>query len=458
MTGRSATGGRLSRPRGEHPTAVAPRVVDWLVTTERSSFGEVKSDLPASAPANRPSLSARRRARLAQSAIARRRDSLNRRWFLNRRGTLAATVTAILALSLAACGSTPTRTHGRSQASSAAALQGVDPGTPIDKQPAPDIHLINQFGQPTSLSQFRGKVVLLAFVDSECTTVCPLTTVEMVLARQMLGAAGGSVQLLGVDANPQATAVSDVMAYSRVHDMVNQWDFLTGTKAQLSSTWAKFHIYTQISRGLVDHTPALFLIDRQGRERAVYLTQMVYTSISRQAVVLARQISALLPGHPRVSGNAPTTPQASLDPSQSVSLPSATTSGGTVKLAPGTPHLVMFFATWLSETSDLKASLIRLNSYAATARKQHLPALTAVDEATTEPSTNAVRSFLRHLGTPLAYPVGLDASGRVADGYQVQDQPWFALTSASGKILWSHDGWLPLSSLERAVRQHATGQ
>jgi hypothetical protein len=43
----------------------------------------------------------------------------------------------------------------------------------------------------------------------------------------------------------------------------------------------------------------------------------------------------------------------------------------------------------------------------------------------------------------------------VADGYQVQDQPWFALVSASGKIVWTHDGWLPWPSLEAAVKQHA---
>ncbi len=36
------------------------------------------------------------------------------------------------------------------------------------------------------------------------------------------------MQLLRVDANLDATAVSDVMAYSRAHAMVNQWDFLTG--------------------------------------------------------------------------------------------------------------------------------------------------------------------------------------------------------------------------------------
>jgi hypothetical protein len=44
--------------------------------------------------------------------------------------------------------------------------------------------------------------------------------------------------------------------------------------------------------------------------------------------------------------------------------------------------------------------------------------------------------------------------GRVADGYGVQDQPWLALVSASGKIIWSHDGWLPVAALTAAV-QHA---
>src|SRR5579875_3809083 len=117
-------------------------------------------------------------------------------------------------------------------AQAAEANQNVDIGGALGGKPAPDFRLVNQFGQPMSLSQFRGKVVLLAFEDSQCTTVCPLTTNEMVEAKRLLGTAGDRVQLLGVDANPVATAVSDVLAYSRAHDMVNEWDFLTGTKAQ----------------------------------------------------------------------------------------------------------------------------------------------------------------------------------------------------------------------------------
>ena len=77
--------------------------------------------------------------------------------------------------------------------------------------PAPDFTLGDQFGQPVSLHSFRGKVVILAFNDSECTTICPLTTTAMLDAKAMLGAAGSRVQLLGVDANPKATSVEDVL-------------------------------------------------------------------------------------------------------------------------------------------------------------------------------------------------------------------------------------------------------
>src|SRR6266704_733711 len=101
----------------------------------------------------------------------------------------------------------------------------LDLGSSLGGKPAPDFRLRNQFGQPMSLSQFRGKVVMLAFEDSECTTVCPLTTQSMLIAKQMLGAAGNNVQLLGVDANPDATSVADVLSYSRTHGLVNQWDF-----------------------------------------------------------------------------------------------------------------------------------------------------------------------------------------------------------------------------------------
>jgi cytochrome oxidase Cu insertion factor (SCO1/SenC/PrrC family) len=367
---------------------------------------------------------------------------------------VAAGLVAVLAVGGCAARGPAAPASGTPGAEAAAAgNQNVDMGAPLGGRPAPDFTLVNQFGQPMSLSQFRGKIVLLSFDDALCTTVCPLTTQEMLQAKRLLGAAGDDVRLLGVDANPDATSTADVMAYSRVHAMVNQWDFLAGSRAELAAVWQKYGIYAQVEQGLVDHTPALFLIDQRGREQRIYLTAMAYASITQQAQILAQQISRLLPGHPALSRQVPLSAITGLTPRQTVAMPAAA-SGGTVTLAAGQPHLVVFFATWLSETSNLAAELAGLNSYAHAARHDHLPPLTAVDEEVTEPSPGTVRGYLRRLGSPLAYPVGTDTSGRVADGYGVQDQPWYVLTAGSGKITWSHDGWLSPPALQQAVREH----
>ena len=366
------------------------------------------------------------------------------------RGLLA--VAAVLT-AVAGCGGSSS-SSGAMQAnpgSSAAEMNpNLDLGSSLNSVPAPDIKLVNQFGQPMSLSQFRGKVVMLGFEDSQCTTVCPLTTQSMVQAKQLLGAAGSQVQLLGVDANPDATSVADVLAYSRAHSMVNQWDFLTGSPAQLKAVWSAYHIAVQIEQGQIDHTPALFVIDQQGRERKLYLTQMAYSSVGQSARVLADELATLLPGHPHVASQESLASITVQGPADHVALSSAT--GDTkVTLGPGSPHLLLFFATWLSEVSDLKSELTAGNAYVAAAAKNGLPPLVAVDETAVEPSAQAVRTYLGGLGTTLNYPVALDTTGRVADGYNVQDQPWLALVNASGKIIWSHDGWLPVPALTTAV-------
>ena len=374
------------------------------------------------------------------------------------RARVALCAVAVLGMLAGVAGCSTGSTPGAAASSPAAAANAagmynpnLDLGSSLGSRPAPDFRLTNQFGQPMSLSQFRGKVVILAFTDSECTTICPLTTVSMVEARDLLGAAGDQVQLLGIDANPKATAVSDVMAYSRSHGMVSQWDFLTGSPAQLQAVWKAYHVYVQIQAGQIDHTPALYVIDQRGREQKLYLTQMAYASVGQQAQVLAEEAASLLPGHPRLASQRSLAYIGGLAPTARAVLPAV--SGGSVTLGPGRPRLLVFFATWLTETSDLRARLTALSRYARAARRGRLPRLVAVDEAATEPSPGAARAYLKQLGRPLGYPVALDTAGRLADGYGVQDQPWYVLTAASGKIVWKHDGWLSVAALEAAARR-----
>jgi cytochrome oxidase Cu insertion factor (SCO1/SenC/PrrC family) len=364
-------------------------------------------------------------------------------------------ILAAAAIAAAGCASAAGSNSGSEAGMSASAQQAaanpnLDPGSSLGGIAAPNFSLTNQFGQRISLSAFRGKVVILAFTDSECTTVCPLTTQSMLAAKDLLGKAGDKVQLLGIDANPAAISKSDVMAYSRSHGLVNQWDFLTGTLPELKAVWKHYNIYVQIVKDQVDHTPALFIIDTRGREQKVYLTTMAYASITQAAQLMADEAASLLPGHPRLASVQSLAYIKGLSPAQPTTLPLVPS--GSVTLGPGKPHLVVFFATWLTETSDLRSELLGLGQYARKARAAGLPGLVAVDEEAAESSPASVRTYLASIPGPLGYPVALDETGRLADGYGVQDQPWYVLTSAAGKIIWKHDGWLSVSQLTKAVR------
>ncbi|MGH9678482.1 MAG: hypothetical protein ACRD4Y_00875, partial [Candidatus Acidiferrales bacterium] len=110
-----------------------------------------------------------------------------------------------------------------------------------------------------------------------------------------------------------------------------------------------------------------------------------------------------------------------------------------------------FFAGWLGHDSDLSKNLATLDNYGELARRRGWPSPVAVDVLTTEPSAAEARQELMPLASTLHTPIVEDASGRLTDGYQVQDLPWYVLDSTSGKILWQHDGWLSTTALDKQM-------
>lgn len=71
--------------------------------------------------------------------------------------------------------------------------------------------------------------------------------------------------------------------------------------------------------------------------------------------------------------------------------------------------------------------------------------MTAVGEGSVEPSSRTLSDFLSSLPRPLSYPVAIDSTGRVADGYEVLGVPWFVFISPRGQILYHREvstaGW-----------------
>jgi len=157
------------------------------------------------------------------------------------------------------------------------------------------------------------------------------------------------------------------------------------------------------------------------------------------------------------SNDAPQQPEWSLQPIASVTLTALGPKHQAVLLGSGRPHLVVFFAGWLGHDSDLPRASCQLDSYATLARRRGWPSPVAVDELTTEPSLAEAPGVLAPLAATLQTPIVEDATRPPGRTYHFNDLPWFVLNSATGKILWNHDGWISAATLNRQVAQALAG-
>ncbi|MCL8208379.1 MAG: SCO family protein [Actinomycetia bacterium] len=334
-------------------------------------------------------------------------------------------------------------------AAPAAPGPAVTQGSSLGGRPAPDFTLVDQFGRRVTLSAFRGKTVVLAFVDSMCTTICPLTTQSMLDAMALLGPkAAAHVELLGVDANPDAISVADVRRYSLAHGLERRWLFLTGSLKELQAVWKAYGIYVAVEHGQIDHTPALYVISPAGREERVYLTSGQYGLLGPEAAALAAEVARFLPPDARPTNLQPAVVPPLVHRTTAVALPTLTARGlgAAVTVAADRPRLMVFWASW---APDAVAGLKALNAWAAA--HPGFPPVYAVDVADTEPGLAAAERAARALGPRPAVRVVVDRTGQVADAYDVQDLPWIAWVDGKGRILWQHDGWAPPATVAARV-------
>src|SRR5512145_243076 len=88
--------------------------------------------------------------------------------------------------------------------------RGSYQGTELSGE-APDFQLRDQSGVLISLLDFRGKVVVLTFMDSTCKDTCPLTATQFRQTyRQLDQSERNQVAFIGVNVNSEANQVADV--------------------------------------------------------------------------------------------------------------------------------------------------------------------------------------------------------------------------------------------------------
>jgi cytochrome oxidase Cu insertion factor (SCO1/SenC/PrrC family) len=179
--------------------------------------------------------------------------------------------------------------------------QAID-GTPqAVNYAAPGFRLSNQSGKPVSLRSLRGKTVALTFLDPVCVSDCPIIAQELAATDHMLGSAARRVVLVAVVINPVYRSSAYLVAFDRQEGLQHlaNWDFLTGSAAQLHSIWESFGILVQYSTGgaMLAHSDLAYVIDGKGRARYIVDTDPgPGTQVTRSSTssVLAGAIRSVL--------------------------------------------------------------------------------------------------------------------------------------------------------------------
>ena len=143
--------------------------------------------------------------------------------------------------------------------------------SPVPERAARGFTLTDQHGRRVSLAGFRGKTVLLGFLDPRCTQVCPVIAQEILAADRDLGPRAGGVAFVGVNVDPAAESVAAVRHFTVVHGLASlpNWYFLTGTTRQLARVWKAYAIGVDLPQGASQtvHSDYLVFINPLGHER-----------------------------------------------------------------------------------------------------------------------------------------------------------------------------------------------
>jgi protein SCO1 len=144
-------------------------------------------------------------------------------------------------------------------------------GTFDPPRPAPELALQGSNGEALNLSRYRGKVVVLGFGFTSCPEVCPTTLAVLAQARKRLGEQAQNVQIVYVTVDPERDGAERMRKYLNAFDPTFVGG--TGSPQRLAEIRKQYGVTAEkIAAGgsyVVAHSSFTYLIDRQGRLRAL---------------------------------------------------------------------------------------------------------------------------------------------------------------------------------------------
>ncbi len=112
----------------------------------------------------------------------------------------------------------------------------------IEHYVVPDVVLTNQNGMKVSLKSLlqTNKPVMLAFIYSSCTTICPVLSSTFANVQNRLAPDTLKVQLVSISIDPEHDTPQVMMGYLKTFHAKPGWDFLSGSPEDTAAIMKAF--------------------------------------------------------------------------------------------------------------------------------------------------------------------------------------------------------------------------
>ena len=117
-------------------------------------------------------------------------------------------------------------------------------GYQLSRGPVDDFTLVNQDNIETNLSDFRGDVIVVAFIFTKCPDVCPIITQSLRSVEEGIGSEYRQhVSFVSISVDPGYDTPEKLKEYTQLHGV--DWPHLTGELAYLEGIWDSFGLVVQ---------------------------------------------------------------------------------------------------------------------------------------------------------------------------------------------------------------------
>lgn len=147
---------------------------------------------------------------------------------------------------------------GAATALTAAAAPATTISTSMVPYQTPAVTLIRQDGTSVSLPKELddGRVVLLNFIFTTCSSICPLASQTFAEFARRLGPEAADVHLMSISIDPEQDTPTRLRQYARKFHAGREWQHYTGTLEASVAAQRAFDVY----RGeKMSHTPVTLM-------------------------------------------------------------------------------------------------------------------------------------------------------------------------------------------------------